>query len=576
VTAPVSLILNVSPVQRGITPRATTPDVAVVYATAGGRLGFFDGRPMTWKEQLTSAYRTRYDVDISDHRRRGHMVSTPLPSRGDYYFFIATVDIGFRVHDPQEVVRKHITDPLHVVYGHLADRFRPITRLFDIEDSEHAENAIVDNLRGETILPEGITIFHVSPRLLPDEKASNYLQQKQDAERRLLMNRAEHEVALEEAEHRGQLASMDKEFQLQQMKRELEELEGHNLDAVEIIRLHLARNPGDTEKAMELLAEHRQSLLRHQDLYNERSTTLFKLMVDKGLIQAADVEPLLAQTLGQIGIVPPPPPIEVRAELAPDWSEPSVIQPPAAPEATATAEEPAEDAEIVDENRRHRWTPGAGIRPVYILIDESAEASDQLDALDAGVSALLRTLKRADEIAEVIRLAVLGYADHLTVRLPLSKVDGSTSVPHLRGGGPASYAAMFNTLAARIDQDIESLEAETLEIRQPIVFLLSASPAGDNWTNPLRRLVDIHLHAHPPTIVACGIGSAPADMIAQIATEPGQGFVPDAGTDPTDAIVQYWQFVVRDVLDLGRDVLDGRDEAIIEPPDGFRIAGEAA
>jgi uncharacterized protein YegL len=575
VTAPLSLILNVSSVQRGMAPRATPPNVAVVYATAGGRLGFFDGRPMTWKEQLTSSYRTRYDVDVSDHRRRGHMVSTPLPSRGDYHFFIATVDIGFRVHDPQEVVRRNITDPLHVVYGHLADRFRPITRLFDIEDSEHAENAIVDNLRGDTILPEGITIFHVSPRLLPDEKASTYLQQKHDAERRLLMNRAEHEVALEEAEHRGQLASMDKEFELQQMKRELEELQGHNLDAVEIIRLHLARNPGDTEKAMELLAEHRRSLLRHQDLYNERSTTLFKLMVDKGLIQAADVEPLLAQTMSQIGIVPPPPPIEVEAELTPNWSEPSVIQPPAAGTTAKPEEEPPEDAEIVEEPRQS-WTPGAGIRPVYILIDESAEAASQLDALDAGVSALLRTLKRAGDIAGVIRLAVLGYADHLTVRMPLSRVDETTAVPHLRGGGPASYAAMFNTLAERIDQDIELLEAETPEIRQPIVFLLSASPAGDNWANPLRRLVDIHLHRHPPTIVACGIGSAPAELIAQIATERDQGFVPAPGTDTADAIVHYWQFVVRDVLDLGRDVLDGQDEAIIEPPEGFLIASEVA
>jgi uncharacterized protein YegL len=572
VTAPLSLIVSVSSVQRGAPVRATPPNIAVVYSTAGGRLGYFDGRPMTWKEQLTSAYRMRYDVDTSDHHRRGHMVSTPLPSRGDYYFFIATVDIGFKVHDPQEVVRRNITEPLQVVYSHLADRFRPITRLFDIEDSEHAENAIVDNLRGETILPEGITIFQVSPRLLPDEKASNYLQQKQDAERRLLMNRAEHHVALEEAEHRGQLASMDREFELQQMKRELEELEGHNLDAVEIIRLHLARNPGDTEKAMKLLAEHRQSLLRHQDLYNERSTALFKMMVDKGLIQAADVEPLLAQTMSQIGIVPPPAPIEVEAEIGATWDEPSVIQPPAG----AEEEEPAQEAEFIEESGRHRWTPGAGIRPIYILVDESAEAMPQLDALDAGVSALLRTLKRNAEIAGVIRLAVLGYADHLTVRMPLSKVDATTSVPHLRAGGPASYAAMFNTLAARIDQDLEALEEETPEIRQPIVFLLSASPAGDNWTNPLRRLVDIHLHAHPPTIVACGIGGAPADLIARIATEPEHGFVPAAGIDPTDAIVHYWQFVVQDVMDLGRDVLDGRDESVIVPPEGFRPAGEAA
>ena len=571
-TAPLSLILSVSKVQRGGPVRATTPDVAVVYATAAGRLGWFGGRPMTWKEQLTTPYRVRYDVDVSDHRRRGHMVSTPLPSRGDYFFFIATVDIGFRVHDPQEIVRRNIRDPLHVVYGHIADRFRPFTRLFDIEDSEHAENALVDNLRGDTVLPEGITIFHVAPRLLPDEKASRYLQQKQDAERRLLMNRAEHEVALEEAEHRGQLAAMDKDFQLRQLRRELEELQGNNLDAVDIIRLHLARNPGDTEKAMELLAEHRKALLRHQDLYNERSTALFKMMVDKGLIQAADVEPLLERTMSQIGIVPPPAPIDAEAELGATWSDPSVLEPPAG----TVEDDPVEDAEVLDDTDSPRWTPGAGIRPVYLLIDESAEAQPQLDALDAGVSALLRALKATSEIAAVIRLAVLGYADHLSVRMPLSRVDANTAVPHLRGGGPASYAAMFNTLAARIDQDLDALELESPEIRQPIVFLLSASPAGDNWMAPLHRLVDIHLHAHPPMIVACGIGGAPADLIAEIATDPAHGFVPAAGTDTNDAIVQYWQAVMRDVVELGREVLDGREDVPIRPPEGFRVAADTA
>jgi uncharacterized protein YegL len=570
VSSPLSIILNVSPVQRGLAARGTTPNVAVVYSTAGGRLAYFDGRPMTWKEQLTSPYKLRYDVDVSDHHRRGHMVSTPLPSRGDYHFFIATVDVGFRVHNPLEVVRRNISDPLHIVYSHLADRFRTITRQFDIEKSEDAENAIVDNFRNETPLPEGITIFRVSPRLLPDDKASRYLQDKQAAERRLLTNRTEHLVALEEAEHRGEMELMEKDLQLQLARRELEELQAHQIDALEIIRLHLARNPNDTEKALRLLAEHRQAMLEHQDLYNRRSTALFETMVKEGLIQAADVEPLLARTLGQIGIVPPPTPMEVQVETVAEWSDPPVLQ--------ETAEEvTAEEAEIVsDEPGRHRWTPGAGVQPIYLLIDESAEATPQLDELDAGVSALLKTLRRAEEVAAAVRLAVLGYADHLSVRMPLSRINGTTATPHLHGGGPASYAAMFETLAERIDQDIEQLQEELVEIRRPIVFLLSASAAGDNWTNPLRRLVDERLHSYAPSIVACGIGAAPPDLIARIATERGQGFVPEPGTDTADAIEHYWKFVVQDILDLGQDVLNGRDESEIGSPEGFRVAADAA
>ena len=572
-TAPLSLILRVSPVQRGLPVRATTPNIAVVYATAGGRLGYFDGRPMTWKEQLTSSYKLRYDVDMSDHRRRGHTVGPPLPARGDYHFFIATVDVGLRVHDPLEVVRRNVTDPLHVVYSHLADRFRTITRQYDIEKSEDAENAIVDNLRHETPLAEGITIFRVSPRLLPDEQAARYLQDKEAAERRLLTNRAQHLVALEDAEHRGEMELLDRDLQSQLVRRELEELQAHQMDALEIIRLHLARNPHDTEKAMELLAQHRKALLEHQDLYNERSTALFKLMVEHGLIQAADVEPLLARMMSQIGIVPPPSPspLEVQVDLGAEWIEPPVMQQPA-------EQVSAQEAEIVpdDEPGQHRWKAGVGVQPVYILIDESAEAMPQLDEFDAGIAALLRILRRAGDVAGAIRLAVLGYSDDLRVRLPISKVSETTVTPHLHGGGPASYAAMFETLADRIDQDLEMLEEEPLEIRRPIVFLLSASAPGDNWMNPLRRLVDQRLHPHPPSIVAFGIGAAPADLIAGIATDPGQGFVPAPGTDIDTAIAQFWNFVARDILDLGQDVIDGREESLIVAPEGFRVAREGA
>jgi uncharacterized protein YegL len=362
---------------------------------------------------------------------------------------------------------------------------------------------------------------------------------------------------------------MERNLRLEQMQRELKELDGHNLDAVDIIRLHLARNPGDTEKAMELLAEHRKQLLRHQDLYNERTTTLFKMMVDKGLIQAADVEPLLERTLGQIGIVPPPGPIEVAAEVPPTWSEPSVLQAPAA------AQEPVEDAEVIEDPEHPRWTPGAGIRPVYLVVDESEDAAGQLDALDAGVFAILGTLKAAPDIAGVLRVAVLGYSDRLTIRLPLAKVDDATMVPQLHAGGPADYAAMFTALASRIDEDLETLEQEMTEIRQPIVFLLSAGHGGDDWREPLRRLVDIHLHQHPPAIVAVGIGETPPEAIAEIATEPRYGFVPAPGTDPTEAIVQYWQSVKQDVIVLGREVLDGREDASIPAPEGFRLASEA-
>jgi uncharacterized protein YegL len=557
-TVPLRLIKAVSPVQRGMPSQRATPHVAVVYATAGGQLGALDNwRPMTYREQLTSRYRTRYDVDMSDHRRRAYMQSTPLPSKGDYYFFIADVEVGFRVHDPREIVRRNIPDATKVIYSHLASEFRRITRKYDIEDSELAEAEIAARFDVDEILPDGITIFYVAPRLLPDAEASRYLQEKKEAERRVLTNLAQHKVALQEARQRGELERLDREFEREQARIEMDAMDGRRLDAFEIVRRHLARHPDDTDKAMELLNEHRRAWLEHQDLYNKRTTELFQSMVDNDLIQAADVERLLPQMLSQIGIVPPPVPVE--ATVGADWEDPPVL---------------AEEVSVLDESGNRRWAPSDGIQPVYVLVDESEAAVPDLFYLDNGLSRMITTIAAEDEVAPAIRLAVLGYADHLTVRLPLTTVTALTEPPHLTGGGAAGFAAMFETLGERIDTDLETLEEQQAEVRDPVVFLLSAGPAGDNWTKPRQRLVNPDLHRHTPTIVAFGVGGATSDLIAGIATDRGNAFLAVPGTDTATAIEHFWDFVTHDILSLARRLVDDRALPDLPGPDGFRVAGE--
>src|SRR6266699_2652262 len=140
------LILSEEPVNRGMLARmkVSKPNIAVVYADAFGRVACLDGRgrPMSWWEQVWSTYRTRYEVDLSDHRRTAQLDSSPLPSRGDTYFFRSMVDVGFRVTAPEKVVSRNVTDALAVVYNYLIDAFRPVTRRHEIKDAEGAETEL--------------------------------------------------------------------------------------------------------------------------------------------------------------------------------------------------------------------------------------------------------------------------------------------------------------------------------------------------------------------------------------------------------------------------------------------------
>jgi uncharacterized protein YegL len=576
VTQPLSLILDVKPVQRGLLDRpvGTVPNVAVVYSTGAGTVAYFGGRPLSRKEQMFSPYRTRYDVDVSDHRRTVELRSTPLPSRGDYYFFIATVDVAFRVHDPAEVVRRNVRDALRVVYGFLANRFRVVTRNFDIEQSTQAEEAIRQAFAGDVQLPEGITIFEVSPRLLPDDAANRYLQQKAEAARSLETNQAQHSVNVQQALQQGELDRMQQMARLQSEQIEMTAMGNRELSVRGMVQMHLMRNPNDTEKAMSLLMQHEQAMLERQDNQNLHTTALFKFLVDNKVVQAADVESMLPSMLGQMGVGPMP---SISAGAA-TWSQPSLLPGQAAP-APAESPGPAQKppAVVLEQDPGTKvWKPADGVQPVYVVVDESAAVAPYIGDLSNGVHQLHEALLQAGDVAPAIRLSVLGFADELATRLPLEPVVAGSQSPWFTARGAASYANAFEMLLDKIDEEIPMLKQEQQKVLRPTVYLLSGSDPGSDgiWTSPYHRLTDRRTHRFAPNIVACGFGGAPADLIARIATEPDLGYVMAPDADVHDAIAQYWRSLAKYILSSGRALINGQPDVAYEPPAGFRLARE--
>ncbi|NMO50893.1 hypothetical protein HH310_06755 [Actinoplanes sp. TBRC 11911] len=544
-TPQLRLITEVSAVLPGMPSRGRPPNIGVVYATNAGELGSYpDWRPMTFREQLRTRYRRRYDVDMSHHRRRAYMMSTPLPARGDFYRFIADVEVGFRVHDPEEIVRRNLANPLQqVVYAHLTDEFRKITRKYDIEDSELAESEIVSRFDGDDVLPDGITVFYVAPRLLPDKEATRYLQDRKDAERRVHLTRDEHKVELLAAQQRGELHRMNREFERDMADLEFQRMDGRVLDAYEIVRHHLARHPDDTPGALDLIIKHRKAWMEHQEKYNKRTAELFNSMVHNNLVQAADMEKLLPEMLQHLLLVPAPVPVE--SDLGDEWKEPPVL--------------PKDAPEVVD------------VQPVYLVLDESVEAEALLPCLNNELPQMLARIA-GNPAAAGIRLAVLGFARHLTPHLSLDIASTTREMPALAVGGEAAYAVLFGSLARRIDEDMDKVPPGQ-DLKDPLVYVLCASSAEDNWTADRHRLTDPEARTRVPEIVAFGVGGATRDLVRAIATEPGNAYFVSADEDPIIAVRHFCDFTVRDLLDRVRE--PGARKAVA-PPEGFTPAGVEA
>jgi uncharacterized protein YegL len=210
------------------------------------------------------------------------------------------------------------------------------------------------------------------------------------------------------------------------------------------------------------------------------------------------------------------------------------------------------------------------------MIDESAAARPYIGDLSDGIRGLLGTLAQSPDVSPAIRLSVLGFADGVAVRLPLDEITAGSQSPWLTTRGEADYANAFETLLDQITPDIEGLKQQGLKVLRPVVFLLSASaPADDGgWRNQHRRLVDTGTHRYAPGIVAYGVGEASPRIISEIATRPEFGYVMDSGADVHTAIGKYWQALVRDILASGRSLISGNPALVVEPPAGFRLAGE--
>jgi uncharacterized protein YegL len=569
VTSTVPLILNREPVTRGMLTRmkVSTPDIAVVYSDGFGHVASFDGRPLSWAQQVLTKYRTRYEVDLSDHRRTAQLDSSPLPSHGDTYFFKSTVDVGFRVTDPAAVVSRNVTDALVVVYNYLIDSFRPVTRRHDIGDAAGAEGQLNMLYRVPVTLDEGITIYRCATRLLPDADAQNYLRSLSAADRTLEVNEAEHEVTKASTRHQLEIDAMTQEARLTAENREMAVLAARPGGLQSLIMTHLAKHPDQTQYALELLHRHELALGERKDLNDQRSLELARYMMEQGLIQSVDIELLRKQTLTRVQQIASPSPPELTASSS--WDDPLPGVPPPVLSLPPPAAEPAVPAARADV---------ASAIPFYVVVDESPADPRYHEALNIGIRGLLAGLAGHPEVISAIRLGVLGYAGDVRVCMPLKQVEAGSHVSELSTRDGANLAAVLGDLRERISEDITALKDSGLTTGRPTVYLLSAAASRDEtaWDAALRRLADRGAFRYAPNILALGIGAAPAEVIIRIAEEPGsRGWVALPGLTLAEAAESYMAFVRDSIISLGQAHVTGRnDTGVMEQPKRFRPVGD--
>ncbi|MFD9607256.1 hypothetical protein [Streptomyces sp. NPDC059970] len=579
----VSLILNNRPVSRGqlATLPNLPPNFAVVYPLDGGGWEVESPKHRTTTQRWLGKNKLCYVVDLGDHRRTAKLTKTPLTCKDQAHRFEATIDVGFRVHDPVAVVRSNLPDVLSAVYPHLVSKIRPHAAQFAIEEAFEAQARINGALALPIPLPEGMTLYYCDVQLEPDQAAREFIRSRTKAGRDSEMGRMQHKAAVGNTRHQETIKDIEQEARIERDKRERAALASVQLDFRSLVLEHLAKHPDDTEKAMDLLMrweEGRQLRALDQE---QRQVEMVRYMIDKGIVREVDLPGLREGVLGPSasvfgGMLPPATgALAQTAPVAPQALPPVARTAPPAPQPPAT---PPWGGTRPDAAQRSGGTPSApppdirpttvGLAPVYVVLDTSASAAGCVTELRDSLRSLQTLLANSPDVASAVRLSVLTFSDTADVRMPLTQVSWQTGVPDLQAGNGCRYEPIFRRLLELVPLETERLKQQAPRVNRPTVFLLAAGDPedGGQWQAAHQQLMQ---HQYRPNIVACGIGAINRRTVARIASPAEFAVAANAHADLAESAAQFSMLLQNTVLHLGRSAVAGSSELRLERPQGL-------
>ncbi|MGW0792137.1 vWA domain-containing protein [Streptomyces sp. NPDC002911] len=579
----VPLILNKQPVRRSqlATLRGLPPNFAVVYALKTGGWEIESPRHLTAAGRLQNRYKLCYVVDLGDHRRTAKLTRTPLTCKDQAHRFEATIDVGFRVHDPVAVVRSGLPDALSAVYPHLISRIRPQAAHFDIEDAFEAQTRINAALPLPLPMPEGVTLYYCDVQLEPDQAAREFIRVRKKAGRDSEVGRLKHTAAIGNTHHKEAVADIEQMARLERDKRERAALASVRLDFRSLILEHLAKHPDDTEKSMELLMRLEESRQKRAVDQEQRQVEMVRYMIDNGIVREVDLPGLRDGVLGPSvnvfsGVLPPaagtPPPMHSLPTPAPQQLPPAPPT-PAAPRTPppwggtrpGSAYGPGDTSPASSPEGR---PAAAGLAQVYVVLDTSPAAAGCVTELRDVLGSLQAALAESPDVAAAVRLSVLTFSGTADVRMPLTQISPGTGIPDFQAGDDCRYEPVFRRLLELVPLETERLKQQASRVNRPTVFFLAVGDPVDGgaWQAARQELMQ---HRYRPNIVACGIGTTDRRAVAQIASLTEFALSANARTDLSESVAQFSLLLRNTVLHLGRSAVTGSSELLLERPRGL-------
>jgi hypothetical protein len=249
---------------------AVEPGIALVLFRENGEvLTLIQGQRLTAGDIAWGSYKGFYKVDIALH---SFAFQVNVPCSKDAFNFQADVQVTYQVENPTEIVKCQIRDIQGVLQPEIIKQMRTISRKYNAEQSEEAEQEI-NNVFERGLRVNGILASRIVANLELEAASRDHLRVIQNIINQKAQQTVAHELNIMKNKH---------DFELNKIKMEsyaplIQEGQWN------LLALHLAEHPDDVATISSMMTQQRQIELENQ-------LKILKVMLEEDVIEGFHIE----------------------------------------------------------------------------------------------------------------------------------------------------------------------------------------------------------------------------------------------------------------------------------------------
>lgn len=257
-----------------LNPFASRPTVEpgvslVVSSDKGDVLALMPGQRLTAGDIAWKKYTHYYKVDIGTHNLE---FQTKVPCNKDAFNFEAKLQVVYQVDDPTLIVKNNTRDVLTILKPEIENRMRTISRRYNAEQSEEAEQEINKSL-GKGVRIGGIFAKQIISNLELEPTAREHLRTLQNTKNEIARKEAEHELQITISKHEFEIKKLKMDFYAPLIKK----------GQWNLLALQLAEHPDDVAAIASMINQHQQAEL-------DKQLKMLKIMLEEDVVEGFQVE----------------------------------------------------------------------------------------------------------------------------------------------------------------------------------------------------------------------------------------------------------------------------------------------